>query len=184
MDVSTAKCQLACPEGRPSEDCSLCLCEGHILDGEALGVTGVPVAGARVALASQPKVVLARTDVKGHFRLTGVCSSSSMLISISKEKFAPVTVASTSNTTGISWVHAVLRSAGECWKIKEKRHHSEASERSGTICSRKVLNLSLLVLTEKPYMVKHPEDKVRYEGGRVLLCCKATGSPAPDKYYW
>lgn len=38
--------------------------------------------------------------------------------------------------------------------------------------------------TEKPYIVKHPEDKVRYEGGRVLLCCKATGSPAPDKYYW
>ena len=40
------------------------------------------------------------------------------------------------------------------------------------------------LLTEKPYMVKHPEDKVRYEGQRVLLCCKATGSPAPDKYYW
>lgn len=38
--------------------------------------------------------------------------------------------------------------------------------------------------TEKPYIVKHPEDKVRYEGGRVLLCCKATGSPPPDKYYW
>lgn len=47
--------------------------------------------------------------------------------------------------------------------------------------------LSLLLFlhsTEKPYVVKHPEDKVRYEGGRVLLCCKATGSPPPDKYYW
>lgn len=182
MDVSTAKCQLACPEGRPSEDCSLCLCEGHVLRGEALGVTGVPVAGARVALAGQPKVVLARTDVKGRFRVAGVCSSAPTSISISKEKFAPVTVASTSNTTGMSWVHAVLRSAGEC--EQKKNYHSEASEHSGTICSRKALNFSLLVLTEKPYMVKHPEDKVRYEGGRVLLCCKATGSPAPDKYYW
>lgn len=43
---------------------------------------------------------------------------------------------------------------------------------------------SSLLSTEKPYIVKHPEDKVRHEGGRVLLCCKATGSPAPDKYYW
>lgn len=79
-------------------------------------MTGVPVAGAWVALASQPKVVLARTDVKGQFRLTGACSSSSTLISIRKEKFAPVTVASASNTTGISWVHAVLKSAGKCIK--------------------------------------------------------------------
>uniref|UniRef100_H3D6P4 Cartilage intermediate layer protein 2 n=1 Tax=Tetraodon nigroviridis TaxID=99883 RepID=H3D6P4_TETNG len=137
----TAKCQLACPEGRPSEDCSLCLCEGHILYGEALSVTGAPVAGAWVALASQPKVVLARTDTKGQFRLTGVCSSSSTFVSINKEKFAPIKVASVSNATGISWVHAVLKSA------------------------------------EKPYMVKHPEDKVRYEGGRVLLCwIKVTGT--------
>lgn len=42
----------------------------------------------------------------------------------------------------------------------------------------------VLASTEKPYISKHPEDKVRYAGGRVLLCCKATGSPAPDKYYW
>lgn len=146
-------------------------------------MTGVPVTGARVALASQPKVVLARTDAKGQFRLTGVCSSSSTLISISKEKFAPVSVASVSNTTGFSWVQAFLKSAGECLK-KQKRRHPEGSEHSGPIYSRKVLNLSLLVLTEKPYMIKHPEDKVRYEGGRVLLCCKATGAPAPDKYYW
>lgn len=130
IHVSTAKCQLACPEGRPSEDCSLCVCEGHILHGEVLSVTGVPVAGAWVALAIQPKVVLARTDTKGQFRVTGVCSSSSTLISISKDKFAPVTVSSTSNTTGISWVHAVLRSAGKClketsfWHLRTKWHHA------------------------------------------------------------
>ncbi|XP_051232521.1 cartilage intermediate layer protein 1 [Dicentrarchus labrax] len=143
-----AKCQRVCTEGRPSEDCSRCVCDSHVLHGEVHSVTGVPVAGAWVALASQPKVIRARTDANGQFRLTGVCSSSSILISIRKEKFAPITVSTSSNTTGLSWVRAVLKSA------------------------------------EKPYIVKHPEDKVRYEGGRVLLCCKATGSPAPDKYYW
>ncbi|KAG8003568.1 Cartilage intermediate layer protein 1, partial [Nibea albiflora] len=142
------KCERVCAEGRPSEDCSWCVCDSHVLHGEVHSVTGVPVAGAWVALASQPKVIRARTDAKGQFRLAGVCSSSSTLISIRKEKFALTTVSTSSNTTGFSWVRAVLKSA------------------------------------EKPYIVKHPEDKVRYEGGRVLLCCKATGSPAPDKYYW
>uniref|UniRef100_A0A668UWC0 Ig-like domain-containing protein n=1 Tax=Oreochromis aureus TaxID=47969 RepID=A0A668UWC0_OREAU len=110
-------------------------------------VTGVPVAGAFVSLASHPKVIRARTDAMGHFKLLGICSSSPTLITIRKEKFAPITVSTSSNTTVL------------------------------VICS-------ILLSTEKPYIVKHPEDKVRYEGGRVLLCCKATGSPTPDKYYW
>ncbi|XP_026202169.1 cartilage intermediate layer protein 1 [Anabas testudineus] len=143
-----AKCQRVCTEGRPSEDCSRCVCEGHVVHGEVQSVTGVPVVGAWVGLASQPKVIPVYTDTKGQFKLTGVCSSSSTLIFIRKEKFSPITVPTSSNTTGLSWVRAVLKSA------------------------------------EKPYIVKHPEDKVRYEGGRVLLCCKATGSPTPDKYYW
>uniref|UniRef100_A0A667WUX7 Cartilage intermediate layer protein 2 n=1 Tax=Myripristis murdjan TaxID=586833 RepID=A0A667WUX7_9TELE len=137
-----------CTEGHPSEDCSRCVCDSHVLVGEVYSVTGVPVAGARVALANRPKIIRARTNVKGQFRLPGICSSSSTLLSIRKEKFAPADVSTSSNTTGLSWVRAVLKSA------------------------------------EKPYIVKHPEDKVRYEGGRVLLCCKATGSPTPDKYYW
>ncbi|XP_029988492.1 cartilage intermediate layer protein 1 [Sphaeramia orbicularis] len=143
-----AKCHLVCAEGRPSEDCSRCVCDGHMVRGDVHSVTGVPVAGAWVALANQPKVIRARTDAKGQFRLPGVCSSSPTSLSIRKEKFAPTTVSTSSNTTGLSWVRAVLKTA------------------------------------EKPYIVKHPEDKVRYEGGRVLLCCKATGSPMPDKYYW
>ncbi|KAJ0032310.1 hypothetical protein NQD34_002391 [Periophthalmus magnuspinnatus] len=142
------KCQMSCSEGHPNEDCSRCVCDGHVLHGEVHSVTGVPVSGAWVALSNQPKVILARSNNKGHFKVPGVCSSSSTLVSIRKEKFAPVTVSATSNTTGRSWVKAVLKTA------------------------------------EKPYIVKHPEDKVRYEGGRVLLCCKATGSPMPDKYYW
>lgn len=100
-------------EGRPSDDCSHCVCDNHILYGQVQSVTGAPVVGAWVTLASQPKVVLTRTDAKGLFRLSGICSSSSTLISIGKEKFAPVAVSTWSNTTGLSWIHAVLKSAGE-----------------------------------------------------------------------
>uniref|UniRef100_A0A8C6T463 Cartilage intermediate layer protein 2 n=1 Tax=Neogobius melanostomus TaxID=47308 RepID=A0A8C6T463_9GOBI len=129
------KCQMSCTEGRPNDDCSRCVCQGHVLRGEVHSVTGVPVSGAWVALAGQPKVILARTNSKGHFQLPDICSTSSTLLSIRKEKLIPLTIIS---------------------------HVQRAN----------------------PYIVKHPEDKVRYEGGRVLLCCKATGSPMPDKYYW
>lgn len=110
-----AKCQLVCTEGRPNEDCSRCVCDGHVLHGEVQSVTGVPVVGASVALAGQPKMIHAQTDAKGQFTLTGVCSSSSTSMYIRKEKFSPVTVSTSSNTTGFSWVRAVLKSAGEYW---------------------------------------------------------------------
>ncbi|XP_059575473.1 cartilage intermediate layer protein 2 isoform X2 [Alligator mississippiensis] len=37
---------------------------------------------------------------------------------------------------------------------------------------------------EKPYMVMHPDSKVRTAGQQVTLCCKASGTPVPRKYYW
>ncbi|XP_078054678.1 cartilage intermediate layer protein 1 [Mustelus asterias] len=35
-----------------------------------------------------------------------------------------------------------------------------------------------------PYIVKHPETKVRFEDQRLSFCCKATGFPLPLKYFW
>ncbi|KAI1891723.1 hypothetical protein AGOR_G00146700 [Albula goreensis] len=137
--------------GRPAEvqKCGKNPCPGHLLHGEVLDLTGVPVSGAQITLASQPKILRARTDARGLFKVPGVCSGGNQtLVTIRREKFAPISVFATSNSTGISWLRAVLKSS------------------------------------EKPYMVEHPEDKVRYEGQRVTLCCKATGMPTPDKYYW
>ncbi|XP_037674262.1 cartilage intermediate layer protein 2 [Choloepus didactylus] len=37
---------------------------------------------------------------------------------------------------------------------------------------------------EKPYLVKHPESRVREAGQNVTFCCKAAGSPRPKKYSW
>ncbi|XP_012671043.1 cartilage intermediate layer protein 1 [Clupea harengus] len=141
-------CQRVCPEGRPSDDCSRCVCEGHLLHGEVLSATGVPVAGAQVALASQPNLIRARANTKGLFKVPGLCSGSTTQLIISKEKFAPLTISTFNNGSKTSWVHAVLKSS------------------------------------EKPRIVKHPEDKVRYEGQRAILCCKAMGSPKPEKYQW
>lgn len=37
---------------------------------------------------------------------------------------------------------------------------------------------------EKPHVTKHPEGRMRYEGQGVSLCCKAEGTPTPEKYSW
>ncbi|XP_031199823.1 cartilage intermediate layer protein 1 [Mastomys coucha] len=40
------------------------------------------------------------------------------------------------------------------------------------------------VRAETPYIVMNPEIKARRAGQSVSLCCKATGKPSPDKYFW
>ncbi|XP_006871756.1 PREDICTED: cartilage intermediate layer protein 2 [Chrysochloris asiatica] len=37
---------------------------------------------------------------------------------------------------------------------------------------------------EKPYLMKHPESRVRVAGQNVTFCCKAAGTPTPKKYAW
>ncbi|ELK19226.1 Cartilage intermediate layer protein 2, partial [Pteropus alecto] len=37
---------------------------------------------------------------------------------------------------------------------------------------------------EKPYLLKHPESRVREAGQNVTFCCKASGTPTPKKYSW
>lgn len=108
-----AVCQLVCPEGRPNEDCSHCICEGQTLQGEVLSVTGVPVSGANVAVADQPKVIRAQTDDKGLLRIHGMCSGPETQLLISKEKFAPATVPVFRNNSENLWVRAFLRSSGK-----------------------------------------------------------------------
>ncbi|XP_032992728.1 cartilage intermediate layer protein 2 [Lacerta agilis] len=50
--------------------------------------------------------------------------------------------------------------------------------------SRTALVDLVLHRLEKPYMVSHPEEKVRTVGQNVRFCCRAQGVPEPMKYYW
>lgn len=45
-------------------------------------------------------------------------------------------------------------------------------------------SLPLSPFAEKPYMVLQPAARVREAGQDVTFCCKASGTPAPQKYYW
>ncbi len=111
--IFTVSCQRVCPGGRPSKNCSYCICDGQTLHGEVFSVTGVPVPNATVALASQAKVVHAHTDAKGQFKIDGLCTSPQTRVVIRKDKFAPITLPVSNNSTDELWVRAILRSSGK-----------------------------------------------------------------------
>lgn len=75
-------------------------------------MTGVPVSGATVALANQAKIIRAQTDAQGQFKIEGLCSTPETKLVVSKEKFAPVMVLVSNNSTDVFWVRAILRSSG------------------------------------------------------------------------
>lgn len=106
-------CKRVCPGGRPNKDCSYCICDGQTLHGEVFTVTGVPVANATVALASQAKVIRAHTDAKGQFKIERLCTNPQTQVIIRKDKFAPITLPVSINSTDELWVRAVLRSSGK-----------------------------------------------------------------------
>uniref|UniRef100_H3A298 Cartilage intermediate layer protein 2 n=1 Tax=Latimeria chalumnae TaxID=7897 RepID=H3A298_LATCH len=142
------ECQQVCSMGRVNEDCSSCVCDGHVLLGTVQTLEGTSLINARVAMEDRPWVTLTKTDERGQFRIQGICSNSKVNVTIALEKFASSTVQALSNGTETSMVRAIMKKA------------------------------------EKPYIVKHPEAKVRFEDQRVIFCCKAVGNPMPNKYYW
>lgn len=109
----TVACKRVCPGGHPNKDCSYCICDGQTLQGEVFSVTGVPVANATVALASQAKVIRAHTDAKGQFKIEGLCTNPQTRVVIRKDKFAPITLPVSINSTDELWVRAVLQSSGK-----------------------------------------------------------------------
>lgn len=119
-------CQLVCPEGHPNEECSHCICEGQTLRGEVLSVTGVPVSGASVAVADQPKVIRAQTDDKGLLKIHNMCSGPETRLLISKEKFASATVPIFRNSSENLWVRAFLRSSGKPYAKETCDQHTAA----------------------------------------------------------
>ncbi|KAJ1085757.1 hypothetical protein NDU88_005882 [Pleurodeles waltl] len=141
-------CQVNCIVGHPSQDCTRCVCDDHVLTGQVLNTEGTALSSAKVGLVENPLVTLATSDRRGRFTVPGICADARSNFTISLENYVPVTVQLVLNGSESSHVQAVLTRA------------------------------------ETPYMVLHPDSKVRMEGQRVSLCCHAMGNPLPTKYHW
>ncbi|ELW67117.1 Cartilage intermediate layer protein 2 [Tupaia chinensis] len=92
-------------------------------------------------------------------------------------------------TVAISDAHGTFRVPGVCASSQVNISAHLDGFSGGVARARANSSLSAVVTVvlnelEKPYLVKHPESRVREAGQNVTFCCKASGTPMPKKYSW
>nr|XP_048283196.1 cartilage intermediate layer protein 2 [Myodes glareolus] len=94
----------------------------------------------------------------------------------------PGTVA-TSDTHGTFWVPGVCAASQVNVSAQMDGFSVGTAQAHANSSSSAVVTIVLKELG-KPYLVKHPESRVREAGQHVIFCCKASGTPMPKKYSW
>ncbi|XP_053144353.1 cartilage intermediate layer protein 1-like [Hemicordylus capensis] len=75
--------------------------------------------------------------------------------------------------------------AGSSANISAKRERFAQADASVSANSSRTSWAEIVLhWLEKPYVVAHPESKVRTIGQKVRFCCHIRGTPEPKKYYW
>uniref|UniRef100_A0A5F8HKX2 Cartilage intermediate layer protein 2 n=1 Tax=Monodelphis domestica TaxID=13616 RepID=A0A5F8HKX2_MONDO len=104
------------------KDCSVCVCQDHVLVGTVVTPTGRPLPGARVTLKGRPKPSLAITDARGSFRVAGICSDGHTNVSVQLEGFAPGVGQAVANNSTMASVTPYLVKQPES-RVREAGHH-------------------------------------------------------------
>ncbi|OCT89820.1 cartilage intermediate layer protein 1 [Xenopus laevis] len=93
-----AVCDISCPTGKVSADCSICVCKKHILHGTATLPDGAPATGATVyTITKKPKQV-ALSDSHGNFQIPGLCPETTIQLNLEKYSTITVKIPDTNNT--------------------------------------------------------------------------------------
>lgn len=96
-----------------SAPCRPAACPEHTLQGAVVSAAGAALPDARVYLEGRPPVLLARSDTRGAFRVTGLCVNIGANVSAHRDGFAPGLAPVVSNGTGLLVAHIVLQKLGE-----------------------------------------------------------------------
>ncbi|KAI5931412.1 Cartilage intermediate layer protein 2 [Manis javanica] len=102
---------------------------------------------------------------------------------------ARISLRDSPGTVAISDEHGTFRMPGVCASSRANVSAQMDGFLAGVGQAQANGSISALVTVvltklEKPYLVKHPESRVRESGQNVTFCCKASGSPTPKKYSW
>ncbi|XP_053573553.1 cartilage intermediate layer protein 1 isoform X2 [Bombina bombina] len=114
-----AVCNISCPMGTVSADCSVCECKSNVLHGIATLPDGTQAAGANVYLSAKKPKLLAILDPEGEFQVTGVCPGSTLKLQLEKYSTINVKIPKTNGTSAFIKVS---------FKRKEKPYISESPE--------------------------------------------------------
>uniref|UniRef100_A0A8C8YJW9 Cartilage intermediate layer protein 2 n=1 Tax=Prolemur simus TaxID=1328070 RepID=A0A8C8YJW9_PROSS len=91
-------------------------------------------------------------------------------------------------TVATSDAHGTFRVPGVCAdsQASVRAHMDGFSAGMAQAQANGSISMVTIVLDklQKPYLVKHPESRVREAGQNVTFCCKASGTPMPKKYSW
>ncbi|XP_053321540.1 cartilage intermediate layer protein 1 [Spea bombifrons] len=87
---SCAACDISCPIGQVSADCSICVCKNHILYGIATLQDGAPAAEVKVYVIGKKPKLEAVSDLQGRFQVERVCPNSTLQLKL--EKYAVINV--------------------------------------------------------------------------------------------
>ncbi|XP_069779313.1 cartilage intermediate layer protein 1 [Narcine bancroftii] len=95
----------------------------------------------------------------------------------------PLVTVTTTDEAGSFRIPGVCANAQNRVLIEHKRFVPSVFQAVQNSTDTSVIK-AILTRVESPYIVKHPETKVRFKDQHVTFCCKATGAPKPLKYLW
>ncbi|KAM6168150.1 LOW QUALITY PROTEIN: cartilage intermediate layer protein 2 [Erethizon dorsatum] len=146
-----------------------------------------PGRGLEVQKCVRPRCPGCSPDICGcpdHILLGSVVTSSGRPLSGARVSLRarPGTVA-TSDAHGAFRVPGVCASGQANMSAQVDGFSPGAAQARANSSNSSVVTIVLNKL-RKPYLVKHPESRVREAGHNVTFCCKAVGNPVPKKYSW
>ncbi|KAM4749047.1 cartilage intermediate layer protein 1 [Rhinophrynus dorsalis] len=112
-------CDLRCPIGKVSPDCSMCECKSHVLYGAVILPDGSPAAGANIYIMSKNPKLVTVSDSQGKFQVVGVCPDSTLQLKMEKYSVVNAKIPDTNGTTS---------SINVSFKRKEKPYMTENPE--------------------------------------------------------
>ncbi|XP_044139100.1 cartilage intermediate layer protein 1 [Bufo gargarizans] len=129
-------CNLSCPMGKASADCSVCECKNQILYGTVTLPDGAPAAGVNVYVISKKPRVKAVSDAQGHFRVVGLCPNSTLQLKL--EKYSVVNVRTPKSEGSSSSINISMKRREKPYIIENPEAKVRRVGQSVTFCCNSV----------------------------------------------
>ncbi|XP_040198223.1 cartilage intermediate layer protein 1 isoform X1 [Rana temporaria] len=93
------ECNMSCPVGKASADCSVCECKNQVLYGTVTLPDGAPAVGANVYIISKKPKLKAISDSLGKFRAVGLCPDSTLQLKMEKYSVVNLKIPKSNSTS-------------------------------------------------------------------------------------
>ncbi|MEE6503615.1 hypothetical protein FKM82_004874 [Ascaphus truei] len=135
---SLLACNISCPMGRASADCSVCECKDQMLHGTISLPDGAPAAGAKVYLNAKKPKLLTVADSSGRFQVAGVCPDSRSTLQMKLEKYSTAKVSAPKSNGTASFIRVSLTRKEKPYMVENPKNKVRRVGQSVTFCCKAV----------------------------------------------